>query len=59
MYYDPSGHIAISVGLLIVGLVIGALVEAASSIATQGLTEGRDNINSWQVLLDGTIGSMI
>lgn len=58
MYYDPSGHVAISVGLLIAGFVIGALVGTASSIVTQGLTEGWDNINGWQVLLDGTIGGI-
>ena len=58
MYYDPSGHVAISVGLLIAGFVIGALVGTASSIVTQGLTEGFDNINGWQVLLDGTIGGV-
>ena len=58
MYYDPTGHLAISIGLLIAGLFIGTLVGAASSIVTQGLTEGRDNINLWQVLLDGTIGGI-
>ena len=58
MYYDPSGHVAISVGLLIAGFVIGALVGTASSIVTQGLTEGWDNINGWQVLLDGIIGGI-
>ena len=58
MYYDPTGHLAISVSLLIAGLFIGTLVGAASSIVTQGLTEGRDNINLWQVLLDGTIGGI-
>lgn len=40
MYYDPSGHVAISVGLLIAGFVIGTLVGTVSSIVTQGLTEG-------------------
>lgn len=57
-YYDPSGHIAISIGLLIAGFVVGALVGAGSSIITQGLTDGFENINGWQVLLDGTIGGI-
>ena len=55
---DPSGHLGISIGLLIAGFIIGSLVSTASSIITQSLTEGIENINGWQVLLDGTIGGI-
>lgn len=55
---DPSGRFGISIGLLIAGFIIGSLVSTASSIITQSLTEGIENINVWQVLLDGTIGGI-
>lgn len=55
---DPSGRFGISIGLLIAGFIIGSLVSTASSIITQSLTEGIENINEWQVLLDGTIGGI-
>ena len=46
MYSDPSGHIAIST--LIVGAIIGFVVDGATSAITQGLDKGWDNINGWQ-----------
>ncbi len=55
-YCDPSGHIAIST--LIIGAIIGFIVGGATSAISQGLTNGWDNINGWQVLLDGTIGGI-
>ena len=54
--YDPSGHFAISA--LIIGAIIGGVIGAASSAVSQGLTKGWDEINGWQVLLDGTIGAI-
>ena len=56
MYADPSGHFAIST--LIVGAIIGFVVGGATSVVSQGLTKGWDNINGWQVLLDATIGGI-
>lgn len=56
MYTDPSGKFAIS--LLVVGFIVGALVGATASVVSQRITNGWDNINGWQVALDGTIGGI-
>jgi len=56
MYSDPSGKFAIS--LLIIGFVIGVIVGSTASVVSQGITNGWDNINGWQVALDGTIGGI-
>lgn len=53
---DPDGNFAIS--LLITGFIVGALVGSTASIISQGLTKGWDNVNFWQVLLDGAIGGI-
>ena len=56
MYTDPSEHFAIST--LIVRAIIVFVVGGATSVVSQGLTKGWDNINGWQVLLDATIGGI-
>lgn len=56
MYSDPSGNFAIS--LLVAGFIIGAIVGSTASVVSQGITNGWDNINGWQVALDGTIGGI-
>ena len=56
MYADPSGHFAIST--LIIGAIIGTVIGGATSVISQGLTKGWDDINGWQVLLDATIGGI-
>ncbi|MCF0126910.1 MAG: hypothetical protein HUJ68_14395 [Clostridia bacterium] len=39
-----------------IGALIGGIVGASVSVVSQGLTNGWENINGWQVLLDGAIG---
>jgi hypothetical protein len=56
MMVDPSGNFAIS--LLFIGFVIGALVGSTASVVSQGITNGWDSINGWQVALDGSIGGI-
>ena len=55
------GSVAPITGLaatLIVGATIGAYVGVGASIISQGMSSGWSNINSWQVLLDGTMGAI-
>jgi len=58
MYVDPTGDFAISILALLIGAGVGALIGAGSSVISQGITNGWNNINGWQVLLDGTIGAI-
>ncbi len=55
MYYDPTGHFFVSA--LLIGTLVGGIIGAGVSVISQGITNGWDNINGWQVLLDGTIGA--
>lgn len=43
---------------MVVGATIGATVGFAASIVTQGIVNGWDNINSWQVFTDTVIGGV-
>ena len=52
---DPTGHLFISA--LLIGTLVGGIIGAGASAITQGLTNGWNNINGWQVLLDGAIGA--
>ncbi len=53
---DPEGHFFVSA--LIIGTLVGGIIGASVSVISQGVTNGWDNINGWQVLLDGTIGAI-
>ena len=53
---DPDGHFFVSA--LIIGTLVGGIIGASVSVISQGVTNGWDNINGWQVLLDGTIGAI-
>ena len=53
---DPDGHFFVSA--LIIGALVGGIVGTGVSVISQGVTNGWDNINGWQVLLDGTIGAI-
>ena len=53
--YDPTGHFFVSA--LLIGALVGGIIGAGASVISQGITNGWDNINGWQVLLDGTIGA--
>lgn len=55
MYTDPNGNFFFST--LIIGSVVGGIVGAGVSAITQGISNGWDKINGWQVLLDGAIGA--
>lgn len=57
-YLDEFGHFPVTIGLLLLGLGIGAVLGASASVVTQGLTNGWDNINVLQVLLDAGIGGI-
>ena len=50
MYVDPTGNFAIS---FFVGLAVSFVVGFAVSTVSQGLQYGWDNINYWQVAIDG------
>ena len=56
MGMDPTGHFMISA--LIISTIIGVTIGAGASVISQGVTNGWENINGWQVLLDGTIGGI-
>ena len=56
MNIDPSGHFVFSLFLL--GLGVGALIGFGTSVITQGLSNGWDNINWSQVGLDTLIGGI-
>ena len=55
-YADPSGHVAISIGLLLViGGIVGAVIGAGTSVAGQYLANGC----SWgQLILDTVLGGV-
>ena len=53
---DPEGHFFVSA--LIIGALVGGIIGTGVSVISQGVTNGWDNINGWQVLLDGTIGAI-
>ena len=53
---DPDGHFFVSA--LIIGALVGGIIGTGVSVISQGVTNGWDNINGWQVLLDGTIGAI-
>ena len=53
---DPTGHFMISA--LIISTIMGVAIGAGASVISQGATNGWENINGWQVLLDGTIGGI-
>ncbi len=58
-YTDPTGGFVLSItALILIGLGVGAAVGAGVSIVSQGLTVGWDNINWWQVGLDGVLGGI-
>lgn len=57
MYVDPNGHFTIS-ALILIGLGVGATVGAGASIVSQGISNGWENINWWQVGLDGLVGGL-
>ena len=42
---------------MLIGALIGGIIGAGASVISQGITNGWDKINGWQVLLDGTIGA--
>ena len=56
MCQDPSGTFLIS--LLLIGIGIGAAVGAATSIVSQGITKGWNNINWGQVAFDTILGGL-
>ena len=59
MYSDPSGHFALTISVLVlIGFGIGASIGATSSIVSQGIQNGFNNINWWQVGLDSLIGGI-
>lgn len=53
---DPSGHFFFSA--LLIGAIVGGIIGAGASVVSQGLSNGWESINGWQVLLDGTIGAI-
>ena len=58
-YADPNGHFVLTVSALIwIGFGVGALIGGASSIVGQGIQNGFDNINWWQVGLDSLVGGI-
>jgi len=57
-YLDPTGHIIFSLSALIIGTLVGIAIGVGFSVVSQGMTNGWENINGWQVLLDGIIGGI-
>ena len=56
MNIDPNGNTFISA--MIIGAIVGAAIGAGVSVVTQGIFNGFNNINGWQVLVDGAIGAI-
>lgn len=56
MNIDPNGNSFISA--MIIGAIVGAVIGAGVSVVTQGIFNGFNNINGWQVLVDGAIGAI-
>ena len=57
-YSDPTGHFIFSLSALLIGTIVGIAIGVGASVVSQGITNGWDNINGWQVLLDGIIGGI-
>ena len=57
MFTDETGEFAISL-LILISAGIGVAIGAGTSIVSQGLSNGWDNINWWQVGLDGALGGI-
>ncbi len=58
-YYDPTGHIVVSIGLLLViGFGVGAVIGAGASVAGQYIANGCswDNFSWGQLALDTILG---
>ena len=61
MYADPSGHVAISIGLLLaIGGIVGAAIGAGASVAGQYLANGCswENFSWGQLALDTVLGGV-
>lgn len=59
MYTDPNGNFVLSLtALILIGFGVSAAISAGASIISQGIDKGWDNINWWQVGLDGLIGGI-
>lgn len=56
MNIDPDGEFFVS--FLVVGALVGVAIGGTTSIVSQGLDKGWDNINWWQVGLDATMGGI-
>lgn len=57
--YDPTGGFVLSLtALILIGFGVGATVGVGASIVSQGISKGWDNINWWQVGLDGLLGGV-
>ncbi len=60
-YADPSGHVAISIGLLLaIGGIVGAVIGAGASVAGQYLANGCswENFSWGQLALDTVLGGV-
>ena len=60
-YADPSGHVAISIGLLLaIGGIVGAAIGAGASVAGQYLANGCswENFSWGQLALDTVLGGV-
>ena len=58
-YVDPTGHFVFSTAVLVsmfIGAAVGGIVSAGSSIISQWISKGWDNINWGQVGFNGLIG---
>ena len=58
-YVDPTGHFVFSTAILVsmfIGAAVGGIVSAGSSIISQWISKGWDNINWGQVGFNGLIG---
>ena len=59
MATDPTGRFVLSLtALILIGFFVGAAIGSGASIISQGIDDGWDNINWWQVGLDGLIGGL-
>ena len=57
--FDPTGRFVLSLtALILIGFGVGVVVGAGASIISQGIDKGWNNINWWQVGLDGLIGGV-
>ena len=59
MNIDPNGNFVLSLtALILIGFGVSAAISAGASIISQGIDLGWNNINWWQVGLDGLIGGI-